>query len=76
MESALRVNLEAVRSKHLPPIKRGCNADVYLTSSGQLLYNPLRSILLIACFRILFINGILVFDSVMWHASMIFQKLK
>lgn len=35
LESTLRVDLEAVRSKHLPPIKRGCNADVYLTSSDE-----------------------------------------
>lgn len=27
--------LEAERSKHFPPIKRGCRIDVYLTSSGQ-----------------------------------------
>lgn len=28
--------LEAERSKHFPPIKRGCRIDVYLTSSGQI----------------------------------------
>lgn len=31
----LRKVLGAERSKHLPPIKRGSCADVYLTSSGQ-----------------------------------------
>lgn len=31
----LRKVLGAERSKHLPPIKRGACADVYLTSSGQ-----------------------------------------
>lgn len=35
LESTLRVSLGAERSKHLPPIKRGTKADIYLTSSGQ-----------------------------------------
>lgn len=35
MEKMLRKVLGAERSKHLPPIKRGSCADVYLTSSGQ-----------------------------------------
>lgn len=35
MEKMLRMVLGAERSKHLPPIKRGSCADVYLTSSGQ-----------------------------------------
>lgn len=36
MEKILRSKLGANRSKHLPPIKRGSQADIYLTSSGQM----------------------------------------
>ena len=35
METILRNILGSDRSKHFPPIKRGSNIDVYLTSSGQ-----------------------------------------
>ncbi|XP_058826573.1 spermine synthase isoform X1 [Topomyia yanbarensis] len=35
LENNLRIKLEANRSKHLPPIKRGSNIDVYLTSSDE-----------------------------------------
>ncbi|XP_058057415.1 spermine synthase isoform X1 [Anopheles bellator] len=35
LENGLRIMLEAKRSKHLPPIKRGSNVDVYLTSSDE-----------------------------------------
>uniref|UniRef100_A0A182J4V5 Uncharacterized protein n=1 Tax=Anopheles atroparvus TaxID=41427 RepID=A0A182J4V5_ANOAO len=35
LENGLRIRLEAKRSKHLPPIKRGSNVDVYLTSSDE-----------------------------------------
>uniref|UniRef100_A0A182QE41 PABS domain-containing protein n=1 Tax=Anopheles farauti TaxID=69004 RepID=A0A182QE41_9DIPT len=35
LENGLRIRLEAIRSKHLPPIKRGRNVDVYLTSSDE-----------------------------------------
>ncbi|XP_055602868.1 spermine synthase isoform X1 [Uranotaenia lowii] len=35
LENNLRLKLEAKRSKHLPPIKRGSNVDVYLTSSDE-----------------------------------------
>ncbi|XP_052565347.1 spermine synthase isoform X1 [Culex pipiens pallens] len=35
LETNLRLKLEAKRSKHLPPIKRGSNVDVYLTSSDE-----------------------------------------
>lgn len=35
LEKLLRKRLDAERSKHFPPIKRGCRIDVYLTSSGQ-----------------------------------------
>lgn len=48
--------LGAERSKHLPPIKRGSRADVYLTSSGQILLsshphtqNPLIYICVYEC---------------------------
>ncbi|XP_053662899.1 spermine synthase isoform X1 [Anopheles marshallii] len=35
LENGLRIRLEAIRSKHLPPIKRGSSVDVYLTSSDE-----------------------------------------
>uniref|UniRef100_A0A182YLC9 Uncharacterized protein n=1 Tax=Anopheles stephensi TaxID=30069 RepID=A0A182YLC9_ANOST len=35
LENGLRIRLEAIRSKHLPPIKRGSSFDVYLTSSDE-----------------------------------------
>ncbi|XP_029735465.2 spermine synthase isoform X1 [Aedes albopictus] len=35
LENNLRLKLEAKRSKHLPPIKRGSYIDVYLTSSDE-----------------------------------------
>lgn len=35
MELILHDKLDSMRSKHLPPIKRGGEIDIYMTSSGQ-----------------------------------------
>lgn len=35
MELIIHDKLDSMRSKHLPPIKRGGEIDIYMTSSGQ-----------------------------------------
>lgn len=35
VELILHDKLDSMRSKHLPPIKRGGEIDIYFTSSGQ-----------------------------------------